>query len=245
MTTNSVSPPYRTTSSGAPPRRAAPRAHASTYSMHLTSASPGTVAPETTTVSKSWPVCAPRRARRSAQAPSASASFSANSVPGETSKTSKGLPPLASWPRPADDGFGVGTTPSARVPSLALRRRWRTATALASGSGPSRKKPTDRRARHAACAEPWRGAEKTLSTRPTTRLTASRELLQRRAADWATLVAATTTWSAARIAPRASLMLSEKVSLSQAWNFESPMAARAGAGRTAPRVRPARERCEP
>ena len=140
-------------------------------------------------------------------------------MPGEISRTSKG-----------GMRFGDGlraprsvTNPSARTPSFALRRRCRTVTTFARGSGPSRKNPTDVRARQTACVVAVFELVKMDSTRPTTRFTASRPLLQRRAALWTTEVMSTTTWSAAKALPRASLAALPNCSTSQAWNFETPI----------------------
>ena len=160
-----------------------------------------------------------RRVRFSAHWPSASANRSEKSVPGEISRTSKG-----------GMRFGDGrlaprsvTSPSARTPSLAFNRLCRTVTTFARGSGPSRKKPTDVRARQTECVVAVFEDVKMLSTLPTTRFTASRPLLQRRAALWTTLVMSTTTWSAAKALPRASEAALPNCSTSQAWNFETPI----------------------
>jgi len=65
---------------------------------------------------------------------------------------------------------------------------------FASGSGPSRKKPTDRRAEHTACGASLFASSRMMdSTRPRTRFTASWPDLHRRAADWTTAVMSTIT----------------------------------------------------
>ena len=115
------------------------------------------------------------------------------------------------------------TNPSARTPSLAFRRLCRTVTTFARGSGPSRKNPTDVLALQTAWVVVVLLDVKMLSTLPTTRFTASRPLLQRRAALCTTLVMSTTTWSAASARPRASLAAEPNCSTSQAWNLETPI----------------------
>ena len=115
------------------------------------------------------------------------------------------------------------TSPSARTPSFALRRLCRTVTTFARGSGPSKKKPTDVLALQTACVVAVFEDVKMDSTLPTTRFTASLPLLQRRAALWTTEVMSTTTWSAARAFPRASLAALPNCSTNHAWNLETPI----------------------
>ena len=115
------------------------------------------------------------------------------------------------------------TSPSARTPSFAFNRLCRTVTTFARGSGPSRKKPTDVRARQTACVVAVLLDVNIDSTLPTTRFTASLPLLQRRAALCTTEVMSTTTWSAARAFPRASEAALPNFSTNQAWNLETPI----------------------